>query len=87
MEISSFLHGDNSKRYGRKSRNIRKEICFPPVVNHKIYGYKSQDIRKGVTRYAEEKAFPPVMRYKRCGRNIFSPYYIRGRKRKKGKGG
>ena len=57
MEISSFLHGDNSKRYGWKSRNIRKEIRFPTVVNHKIYGYKSQDIRKGVTRHAEEKAF------------------------------
>ena len=51
------------------------------------YGCKSQDIRLGVTRYAEEKVFPPVMRYKRCGRKIFSPYYIRGRKRKKGMGG
>ena len=57
MVIRSYLHGDKARRYGWKSRNIRKEICFPPVVNHKIYGYKSQDIRLGVTRHAEEKAF------------------------------
>ena len=57
MEISSFLHGDNSKRYGWKSRNIRKEICFPPVVNHKICGGKSVSLRLCVIKDAVEKYF------------------------------
>ncbi len=80
MVIRSYLHGDKARRYGWKSRNIRKEIRFPTVVNHKTYGWESQDMRR-------KKRFSTVMRYKRCGRKIFSPYYIRGRKRKKGMGG
>ena len=46
MVIRSYLHGDKARRYGWKSRNIRKEICFPTVVNHKIYGWESQDMRR-----------------------------------------
>ena len=45
MEINIYLHGDKARRYGWKSRNIRKEIYFPPVVNHKTYGWESQDMR------------------------------------------